>query len=139
MLDLSRLLPGPFCSQLLADFGADVVKVEDVSAGDYARWAVPTFAGVEPSAGSAFFAALNRGKRSIRVDLKHPDGRDAFLALIGNADVLLESFRPGVMDRLGLGPVQTKTALPQGDLDQPPGHDQRPATVGRRHARQRSG
>ena len=71
VLDLSRLLPGPFCSQLLADFGADVIKVEDTGMGDYVRWAVPKFAGVEDSAAAAFFLALNRNKRSIRVDLKN--------------------------------------------------------------------
>jgi len=92
VLDLSRLLPGPFCSQLLADYGADVVKVEDLGPGDYARWS-----------DGAFFAALNRNKRSIRLDLKHPEGRDAFLTLVGEADVLLESFRPGTLERLGLG------------------------------------
>lgn len=103
VLDLSRLLPGPFCSQLLADFGADVVKVEDPGAGDYARWTEPRFDGAEPSAGSAFFASLNRNKRSIRIDLKAAAGREALLALLDGADVLLESFRPGVMERLGLG------------------------------------
>jgi alpha-methylacyl-CoA racemase len=103
VLDMTRLLPGPFCSQLLADFGADVIKVEDTGAGDYARWAEPRFAGSEPSASGAFFAALNRNKRSIRIDLKHPEGREAFLALAADADVLLESFRPGVLDRLGFG------------------------------------
>jgi crotonobetainyl-CoA:carnitine CoA-transferase CaiB-like acyl-CoA transferase len=103
VLDLTRLLPGPFCSQLLADFGADVVKVEDCGEGDYARWSEPRVAGAEPSAASAFFASLNRNKRSIRVDLKHPDGVAALLELASSADVLLESFRPGVLDRLGLG------------------------------------
>jgi crotonobetainyl-CoA:carnitine CoA-transferase CaiB-like acyl-CoA transferase len=103
VLDLSRLLPGPFCSLLLADFGADVVKVEDTGMGDYVRWAEPTFAGVERSAAAAFFLALNRNKRSIRVDLKTEAGRDVLLALVRDADVLLESFRPGVLDRLGVG------------------------------------
>jgi crotonobetainyl-CoA:carnitine CoA-transferase CaiB-like acyl-CoA transferase len=103
VLDLSRLLPGPFCSQLLADFGADVVKVEDTGLGDYVRWAAPKFAGVEDSAAAAFFLALNRNKRSIRVDLKNDAGRDVLLRLVRDADVLLESFRPGVLDRLGVG------------------------------------
>lgn len=103
VLDLSRLLPGAFCTQMLADFGADVIKVEDPRAGDYARWIDPRFDGADPSGGSAFFAALNRNKRSVRLDLKHPDGRDCLLALVDAADVVLESFRPGVMDRLGLG------------------------------------
>lgn len=103
VLDLSRLVPGPFCSLLLADFGAEVIKVEDTGQGDYARWAAPTFAGVEDSAASAFFVALNRNKRSIRVDLKTDAGRDVLLRLARDADVLLESFRPGVLDRLGVG------------------------------------
>jgi crotonobetainyl-CoA:carnitine CoA-transferase CaiB-like acyl-CoA transferase len=103
VLDLTRLLPGGYCSLLLADLGADVIKVEDTGAGDYLRWAPPAYAGAEPSAAGAMFLALNRGKRSIRVDLKTEAGRDVLLALVRGADVLLESFRPGVMDRLGVG------------------------------------
>ncbi len=103
VLDLSRLLPGGFCSLLLSDFGADVVKVEDTGAGDYIRWAPPHHPGAAPSAGGALFLALNRGKRSIRVDLKTDAGREVLLRLARDADVLLESFRPGVMDRLGVG------------------------------------
>jgi alpha-methylacyl-CoA racemase len=103
VLDLSRLLPGPFCSLLLADFGADVIKVEDTGMGDYVRWAEPKFDGVEASASSAFFLALNRNKRSIRIDLKSEGGREVLLALVRDSDVLLESFRPGVLDRLGVG------------------------------------
>jgi alpha-methylacyl-CoA racemase len=91
VLDLSRLLPGGFCSLLLADFGADVIKVEDTGMGDYVR--------ADPPA----FHALNRGKRAISIDLKNPAGRDTFLRMARDADVLLESFRPGVMDRLGVG------------------------------------
>ncbi|HWV86668.1 MAG TPA: CoA transferase, partial [Capillimicrobium sp.] len=112
VLDLSRLLPGPFCSLLLADFGADVVKVEDTGAGDYARWAPPRFDGVEDSAAGAFFLALNRNKRSIRVDLKTEAGRDVLLRLARDADVLLESFRPGVLDRLGVGYERLREANP---------------------------
>jgi crotonobetainyl-CoA:carnitine CoA-transferase CaiB-like acyl-CoA transferase len=103
VLDLTRLLPGGFCSMLLADHGADVVKVEDTGTGDYARWAPPRHEGADASAGGALFVALNRGKRSIRVDLKRAEGRDVLLRLARDADVLLESFRPGVMDRLGVG------------------------------------
>ena len=91
VLDLSRLLPGGFCSLLLADFGADVIKVEDTGMGDYVR--------ADPPA----FHALNRGKRAVSIDLKNPAGRDAFVRMAGGADVVLESFRPGVMDRLGVG------------------------------------
>jgi alpha-methylacyl-CoA racemase len=103
VLDLTRLLPGGFCSLLLADFGADVIKVEDTGLGDYVRWAPPAYAGVEPSARGALFLSLNRGKRSIRVDLKSEPGKAVLLRLVREADVLLESFRPGVLDRLGVG------------------------------------
>ena len=103
VLDLSRLLPGPFCSLLLADFGADVVKVEDTGMGDYVRWSPPYYEGAEETARSALFLALNRGKRSIRLNLKTAEGREVLLRLAGDADVLLESFRPGVLDRLGVG------------------------------------
>jgi alpha-methylacyl-CoA racemase len=103
VLDLSRLLPGGFCSLLLADFGAQVTKVEDTRAGDYVRWAPPAFEGAEDSAKGALFVALNRGKRSVRLDLKTQGGREALLRLARDHDVLLESFRPGVLDRLGVG------------------------------------
>jgi len=103
VLDLSRLLPGGFCSLLLADFGADVLKVEDTGMGDYIRWSPPLYEGAHESARSALFLALNRNKRSIRLDLKHERGREVLLALVREYDVLLESFRPGVLDRLGVG------------------------------------
>ena len=103
VLDLSRLLPGGFCSLLLADFGADVIKVEDTGMGDYVRWAPPLYDGAHPSAGSALFLALNRNKRSIRIDLKNDRGREVLIRLVRDADVLLESFRPGVLERLGVG------------------------------------
>jgi alpha-methylacyl-CoA racemase len=91
VLDLTRLLPGGYCTLLLADHGADVIKVEDTGAGDYARADPPSF------------ASLNRGKRSIQLDLKSEGGRVALLRLVAQADVVIESFRPGVMDRLGVG------------------------------------
>jgi crotonobetainyl-CoA:carnitine CoA-transferase CaiB-like acyl-CoA transferase len=103
VLDLSRLLPGGFCSLLLADFGAEVLKVEDTGMGDYIRWSPPFHEGADESAKSALFLALNRGKRSIRLDLKGEGGREALLRLVREHDVLLESFRPGVMERLGVG------------------------------------
>jgi alpha-methylacyl-CoA racemase len=103
VLDLSRLLPGGFCSLLLADYGADVLKVEDTAAGDYIRWAAPLVEGAAASAASALFLALNRNKRSIRIDLKTGAGREVLLALARSHDVVLESFRPGVLDRLGVG------------------------------------
>jgi alpha-methylacyl-CoA racemase len=103
VLDLSRLLPGGFCSLLLADFGAEVLKVEDTGLGDYIRWSPPYVDGAEESAKSALFLALNRNKRSIRIDLKHERGKEALLKLVRDHDVVLESFRPGVLDRLGVG------------------------------------
>jgi alpha-methylacyl-CoA racemase len=112
VLDLSRLLPGGFCSLLLADFGADVVKVEDTGMGDYIRWSPPAFEGAEETAKSALFLSLNRGKRSVRVDLKTEAGRDVLLRLAREADVLLESFRPGVLDRLGVGYERLKQENP---------------------------
>jgi alpha-methylacyl-CoA racemase len=103
VLDLSRLLPGGFCSLLLADFGADVLKVEDTGMGDYIRWSPPYYDGAHDSARSALFLSLNRNKRSIRLDLKHERGREALLRLVRAYDVVLESFRPGVLERLGVG------------------------------------
>ena len=103
VLDLSRLLPGGFCSLLLADFGAEVLKVEDTGGGDYIRWAPPFYEGADDSAKSALYLALNRGKRSVRVNLKEERGREVLLRLAREYDVLLESFRPGVLDRLGVG------------------------------------
>jgi alpha-methylacyl-CoA racemase len=103
VLDLTRLLPGGFCSLLLADLGAEVLKVEDTGAGDYVRWATPVYEGAEESARGALFLALNRNKRSIRLDLKQEQGREALLRLVRDHDVLIEGFRPGVLDRLGVG------------------------------------
>jgi alpha-methylacyl-CoA racemase len=103
VLDLTRLLPGGYASLVLADFGADVVKVEDTGMGDYIRWSPPYYEGAEQTARSALFLALNRGKRSIRLDLKNERGKAVLLRLVRSADVLLESFRPGVLDRLGVG------------------------------------
>src|SRR5919198_174693 len=97
VLDLTRLLPGGYCTLLLADMGADVVKVEEPGRGDYLRW-IPPMAGEE----SAAHLALNRGKRSITLNLKDPLGADLLKRLTKKADVLVESFRPGVMDRLGV-------------------------------------
>jgi alpha-methylacyl-CoA racemase len=113
VLDLSRLLPGGFCSLLLADFGADVIKVEDTGMGDYIRWSPPAFEGADDSAKGALFLSLNRGKRSVRVDLKSEAGREVLLRLVRDADVLLESFRPGVLDRLGVGYERLKQENPR--------------------------
>jgi len=98
ILDLTRLLPGPVCTLHLADFGADVIKIEDTGAGDYARTL-----GVEPGQTAPVFAAINRNKRALRLDLKKSEGVEIFLRLACNADAVVEGFRPGVVDRLGVG------------------------------------
>ena len=98
VLDLTRLLPGDYCTWLLSTFGADVVKVEDPHAGDYMR----DF-GVQVDGQGATHWLVNRGKRSVVIDLKSTAGRELFLRLADDADVVIESFRPGVMDRLGVG------------------------------------
>ena len=98
VLDLSRLLPGPFLTMILADLGADVVKIEDPRVGDYLRAFPPAKGGM-----SGRYLAVNRGKRSLALDLKAPAGRDAFLRMATQADVVVESFRPGVLDKLGVG------------------------------------
>lgn len=97
VLDLSRLYPGPFATLLLADLGADIIKVEAPQGGDYTRYFPPMGKTM-----SGAFAALNRDKRGIAIDLKKPGGVEVLARLAADADVLVESFRPGVMARLGL-------------------------------------
>ena len=108
VLDLTRLLPGPMCTMHLADMGADVIKIEDPGAGDYARWMPPL-----RHTHAAMFLALNRNKRSVKLDLRKPEGRDAFLRLADTADVVIEGFRPGVVDRLGVGYEAVKARNPR--------------------------
>lgn len=102
VLDLSRLLPGPYCSLILTDLGAAVDKLEDPHVGDYVRMWPPSFQYADGGSASGRYVAINRGKRSLCLDLKKPEGRAALLRLLPRYDVLLESFRPGVLDRLGL-------------------------------------
>ena len=121
ILDLTRLLPGPLATQHLADLGADVIKIEDLGAGDYATPAVR--------------ALVNRNKRAIRIDLKQPAGAQTLLRLARDADVLIEGFRPGVMERLGVGYEAVAAVNPRivycslsgfgqtGPLRDQPGHD----------------
>jgi crotonobetainyl-CoA:carnitine CoA-transferase CaiB-like acyl-CoA transferase len=135
VLDLTRLLPGGFCSLMLADYGARVVKVEDTGAGDYLRWSPPFYDNAEKSQSSSLYMALNRNKRSLRLDLKNPKGREALCRLASEYDVVIESFRPGVMDRLGVGYETLKQHNPgliycaitgygqSGPLRDQPGHD----------------
>ncbi|MCW5624146.1 MAG: CoA transferase [Burkholderiales bacterium] len=98
VLDLTRLLPGPVCTLHLADLGADVIKIEDTGAGDYARTL-----GAAPGEIAPVFLAINRNKRGMRLDLKQAEGVALFLDLAKTAHVVIESFRPGVVDRLGVG------------------------------------
>jgi crotonobetainyl-CoA:carnitine CoA-transferase CaiB-like acyl-CoA transferase len=130
ILDLTRLLPGPMATMHLADMGATVIKIEDRGAGDYAR----TMSHVKRDL-SQLFIAVNRGKQCVRLDLKQDEDRERFLEMVDNADAVIESFRPGVMARLGLGWETLKARKPtlvmcaitgygqQGPLAQAAGHD----------------
>lgn len=99
VLDLTRLLPGPYATQLLADHGADVVKIEDPEVGDYARYMEPEVDGT-----GALFSAFNRGKRSLTLDLSQSEGQNVLHRLVRECDVLLEGFSPGTMESLGGAP-----------------------------------
>jgi crotonobetainyl-CoA:carnitine CoA-transferase CaiB-like acyl-CoA transferase len=124
VLDLSRLLPGPFCSLYLAQMGAEVIKIEEPNGGDYAR-----------SMSADMFDLVNRGKKSVTLDLRKSDDREKFFGLVKTADVVLESFRPGVMDRLGCGFEAVRAVNPRivfaaltgyghsGPYRNRPGHD----------------
>lgn len=103
VLDMSRLLPGPYCTLVMADHGAEVIKVETPFEGDYIRKMGPMV-----DEDSAFFWQLNRNKKSISLNLKTREGKEIFEKLVAGADVLVESFRPGVMDSLGLGYARLK-------------------------------
>src|SRR3970282_94274 len=98
VVDLSVFLPGPYLTQQLADHGAEVIKVEAPGEGDPGR-----HLGLSDGPSTVFFRNLNRGKQSVALNLKDPADRDALLALCDSADVFVESFRPGVVDRLGVG------------------------------------
>jgi crotonobetainyl-CoA:carnitine CoA-transferase CaiB-like acyl-CoA transferase len=98
VLDLSRVLAGPYCTMILGDLGADVIKVEHPDGDDTRRWGPPFAAGE-----SAYYLAVNRNKRSVVADLKTPAGRELVRRIARQADILVENFRPGTLDRLGLG------------------------------------
>ncbi len=130
VLDLTRLLPGGYATQMLADLGAEIIKIEEPGQGDYARTMPPLRGGVGQS-----FMAVNRNKRSVAINLKHAEGRETLLRLVDSADVLVESFRPGVMARLGLAHEALRERNPRlivcaitgygqdGPYSQRPGHD----------------
>ena len=100
VLDFTQVMMGPCCTQMLGDYGADVIKIERVGAGDLSRWSV----GEDPDGGNnPVFASLNRNKRSVALDLKSEADRQAALSLVETADVVVSNFRPGVMERMGFG------------------------------------
>ncbi len=107
VVDFSRLLPGPWTTQTLADMGADVVKVEQPEVGDYGRFNPPNYQTL-----GVYFNSVNRNKRSIALALTNPHAREAVLRLIGQADVVVESFRPGVTRKLGIDYDSVKAANP---------------------------
>ncbi len=98
VLDMTRVLAGPYCGMMLADMGAEVIKVETPKIGDDARLSAPIVRGE-----SAYFMNLNRNKKGITLNLKHPKGKDIFQKLVEQSDIVLENYRPGVMEKLGLG------------------------------------
>src|SRR5690606_36162435 len=99
IVDLTRVLSGPYCTMVLADLGARVIKVEHPGHGDDTRQWGPPFVGPE----SAYFLSINRNKESVTVDFKHPQGREVLSRLVARADVLVENFKPGTLDRAGFG------------------------------------
>lgn len=110
VIDLTRLLPGPVCTLHLADLGAEVIKIEDTGAGDYTR---TMGLGAAPGEDSFFFRIVNRNKRGLRLDLKRREGVEVFLRLAREADVIVESFRPGVVDKLGVGYAAVRAINPR--------------------------
>jgi crotonobetainyl-CoA:carnitine CoA-transferase CaiB-like acyl-CoA transferase len=131
VLDLTRVLAGPYCTMFLGDLGAEVVKVEQPGVGDDTRGWGPPFVGGE----SAYFLCINRNKKSITIDLKRQEGIDLVGRLAGSADVLIENFRPGTMERLGLGEKDLRAINPRliyaslsgfgadGPMSNAPGYD----------------
>jgi len=107
VLDLSRLLPGPYCTMLLADLGADVIKIESPRVGDYARVVPPNLGG------DAMFRALNRNKKSVALNYRNPRGREVFLRLASEADVIVETFRPGAVTRWKIHYEAVRTVNPR--------------------------
>jgi len=107
IVDLTRLLPGPLCTMYLADMGAEVIKIEDTVSGDYTRWDPP-----KAKENSLFFLLMNRNKKSMRLNLKTPEGRQVFFRLAAQADVIVEQFRPGVVEKLGIDYASMKAIHP---------------------------
>ncbi|NLY84349.1 MAG: CoA transferase [Acholeplasmataceae bacterium] len=108
VLDLTRLLPGPYCSMMLADFGAEVIKIEEPLQGDYARSFTPMQNGF-----GYWHLQLNRNKKSLAVNLKTEEGREIFFKLLAKSDVVMESYRPGVLARLGIDYAEARKVNPK--------------------------
>ena len=108
VLDLTRVLAGPFCTMILGDLGAEVIKIEDLAGGDQTRNIPPHVHGE-----SHYFLAINRNKKSLAIDARTPAGRDVLLDLVRHCDVVVENFRPGVMERLGLGEAALRAINPR--------------------------
>src|SRR5690349_16662793 len=102
VLDVTRVVAGPFCSMIFADLGATVIKIENPADPDYTR-TFPPMVTVDGTQTSAFFAQFNRNKQGVSLDLRSDSGKALFLQLVRKADILVENFRPGVMDKLGVG------------------------------------
>src|SRR3954466_2784991 len=130
VVDLSRLLPGPWCAQTLGDLGADVIKIEQPDIGDYGRFNPPSY-----REGGVYFNSVNRNKRSVTLDLKNEDDRRVALDLLREADIVVESYRPGVTEKLGIDYASLAKINPRviycsvtgfgcdGEFAQVPGHD----------------
>ncbi|HPA36235.1 MAG TPA: CaiB/BaiF CoA-transferase family protein, partial [Chitinophagales bacterium] len=97
ILDLSRLLPGPLATQMMADLGAEVIKIEDPKAPDYTRFFPP-----QKGSQSIFYLSINRSKKSVTLDLKSEEGKRQFFELVKTADIVVDSFRPGVLQKMGI-------------------------------------
>lgn len=108
VLDLTRLLPGPYCTMMLGDMGAEILKIEEPNYGDPARLIPPRL-----KEEGALFLTVNRNKKSVTLNLKEPRGVEAFMKLVAKSDVIVEGFRPGVVDRLGIGYKQTSQVNPK--------------------------
>ncbi|HXQ64637.1 MAG TPA: CoA transferase, partial [Steroidobacteraceae bacterium] len=134
VLDFGQMVSAPYCAKLFSDFGADVIKVEPPEGESSRRWGTARFGAAGDTSG--LFLALNRNKAAITLDLKSPEGAAAVDALVREADVVMESFKPGVADRLGIGYEQLRAIKPDlvyvsvsgfgqnGPLREAPGYDQ---------------
>ncbi|EWM49970.1 coA-transferase III family protein [Bordetella holmesii 35009] len=112
VIDLSRVLGGPYCTQMLADHGADVLKIEPPDGDETRGWGPPFAEGVAGGSAS-YFAGVNRNKRGITLNLARPEGREFLLTLLADADVVVENFKPGTMEKWGLGYERLKTDFPR--------------------------